>query len=62
MREISIMNNLNCKTQAHVRVCEEEKLEKTAYWNIFIERLTVRYYPRNSGEMDFNVLTCDDTL
>ena len=26
MRETSIMDNLNCKTQAHARVCEE-KLE-----------------------------------
>ena len=23
------MNNLNCKMQAHARVCEENKLEKT---------------------------------
>ena len=27
MREASIMDNLNCKTQAHARVCEENKLE-----------------------------------
>ena len=27
MRETSIMDNLNCKTQAHARVCEENKLE-----------------------------------
>ena len=27
MRETSIMNNLNCKTQAHARMCEENKLE-----------------------------------
>ena len=27
MRETSIMNNLNCKMQAHARVCEENKLE-----------------------------------
>ena len=27
MRETSIMDNLNCKTQAHARVCEE-KLEE----------------------------------
>ena len=25
--EASIMNNLNCKMQAHARVCEENKLE-----------------------------------
>ena len=33
MRETSVMNNLNCKTQAHVRVCKENKLEEkmTAY-------------------------------
>ena len=27
MRETSIMDNLKCKTQAHARVCEENKLE-----------------------------------
>ena len=28
MRETGIMNNLNCKMQAHARVCEENKLEE----------------------------------
>ena len=28
MREISIIDNLSCKMQAHVRVCEENKLEE----------------------------------
>ena len=28
MRETSIMDNLNCKIQAHARVCEENKLEE----------------------------------
>ena len=28
MRETSIMDNLNCKMQAHARVCEENKLEE----------------------------------
>ena len=28
MREISIMDNKNCKMQAHARVCEGNKLEK----------------------------------
>ena len=27
MRETRIMNNLNCKMQAHARVCKENKLE-----------------------------------
>ena len=27
MRETSIMDNLNCKMQAHARVCEENKSE-----------------------------------
>ena len=27
MRETSKMNNLNCKMQAHARVCKENKLE-----------------------------------
>ena len=27
MRETSIMDNLNCKTQAHARVWKENKLE-----------------------------------
>ena len=26
MREISIMDNLNCKTQPHARVCKENKV------------------------------------
>ena len=30
------MDNINCKTQAHTRVCKENKLEKNdAYWNNF---------------------------
>ena len=31
------MDNLNCKIQAHARVCEENKLEEKndAYWNNF---------------------------
>ena len=28
MRETSLMDNLNCKMQAHARVCEEIKLEE----------------------------------
>ena len=28
MRETSIMDNLNCKMQAHARVCKENKLEE----------------------------------
>ena len=28
MRETSRTDNLNCKMQAHVRVCEENKLEE----------------------------------
>ena len=28
MRETIKMENFNCKTQAHTRVCEEYKLEK----------------------------------
>ena len=28
MRETSRIDNLNCKTQAHTRVCKENKLEK----------------------------------
>ena len=34
------MDNLNCKTKAHTRVCEENKLElegkNDAYWNNFV--------------------------
>ena len=54
------MNNLNCKTQAHAKVCEENKLgEKTTSYplkDIFIERSAIRY----TKEMDLSVLTCDD--
>ena len=28
MRETSILDNSNCKTQAHARVCKENKLEE----------------------------------
>ena len=37
MKETSIMGNLNCKMQAHVRVCEENKLEEknNSFWNNF---------------------------
>ena len=28
MRETSIVDNKKCKTQAHARVCEENKLEE----------------------------------
>ena len=35
MRETSIVDNLNYKTQAYARVCEENKLEETSrYSNI----------------------------
>ena len=39
MKETIIMDNLNCKTQAHARLCEENKLEleeKNAFWNNFV--------------------------
>ena len=39
MRETNIIDNLNCKTQAHARVCEENKLkleENDAYSNNFV--------------------------
>ena len=40
MRETGIMDNLNCKMQAHARVCKENKLEELekndAYWNNFV--------------------------
>ena len=43
MRETSIMDNLNCKTQAHVRVFKENKLEEIRHLSIknFVERSTV---------------------
>ena len=49
MRETT---NLNCKMQAHVRVCEENKLatgveeyeKMTAHLKRFYRRLNVRYY------------------
>ena len=43
--ETSIMDNLNCKMQAHARVCKENKLEleleeneNNTYWNNFVVR------------------------
>ena len=64
MWETSIINNLNCKIQAHARVYKENKelaLEekqllpiKNFYWKIYYQRP-----PWNTEEMDFSVLTCD---
>ena len=36
MRETGIMDNLNCKTQAHARAYEENKLEKTMLIEIIL--------------------------
>ena len=37
MRETNILNNLNCKMQAHVRVYEENiENRNNAYWNKFM--------------------------
>ena len=61
MREKSIMDKLNYKTQSHERVCKESKLGKhNCVLNIFVERLIVRYHPSNTEEIDFSALTCDD--
>ena len=55
------MDNFNCKTQAHVRVYEENNLEINNFLlKIFLERLTIRNYLRNTEEVDFSVFTCDD--
>ena len=42
MREISIMDNLNSKMQAHARVCEENKLEEKTIPIEIILRLKVQ--------------------
>ena len=42
MKETSIMGNLNCKMQAHVRVSEENIEKMTvndAYWNNFVVKM-----------------------
>ena len=42
MRETSKLYNLNCKTQAHARVCKENKLEKNDdYRNNFAVKVRV---------------------
>ena len=43
------MDNLNCKMQ-----------QKGLPIKTIVERSIIRYYPRNTGEVDFSVLTCDD--
>ena len=61
MRQKSIMDNLNYKTQSHERVCKGNKLGKyNCVLNIFVERLIVRYHPSNTEEIDFSALTCVD--
>ena len=42
MKETSIMNNLNCKMQAHARVCEENKLEEKTIPNETILQFEVQ--------------------
>ena len=42
MRETSTMDNLNCKIQAHARVCEENKLEEKTTPNETILLLKVQ--------------------
>ena len=62
MRETNIMDNLNCKMQAYVRVCEENKRKNDCLLKIFVEKSTIRYYYWNREEVDFSVLTCDNAL
>ena len=63
MRETSIMDNLNCKTQAHARVCEEklEEKKRLPIENVFFERWSVRCNPRRQEETNFTGLTSEDT-
>ena len=55
------MDNLNCKMQAHAKMCKEnEELEEkmTTHYNNFVERLIVRAFQETcTEEMDFSVLT-----
>ena len=48
----------------HVRVCGENKLEEYVKNNcpLKIFRRQIRYYPRNTKEMDFSMFTCNDAL
>ena len=47
MRETSILDHLNCKTQAHARVCKENKEKKWLPIKIFfIESTTISCLPK----------------
>ena len=63
MREKSIMDNLNCKTQAHVRVCEENIGKNDAYWNNFVVKngSLKDHIRRKSAEMYWDDILKDDS-
>ena len=64
MRETSIINNLNCKMQAHARVCEENKLEKKRLLRTPIETILHEFEGsyKKSGEAYQNDILKDDSL
>ena len=71
MRETSIMDNLNCKMQAHARVCKENKLEleleendNDTYWNNFVVRGVCKFegpYRESGGTYQDDIFK-DDSL
>ena len=41
-----MMDNFNCKTQVHVRVCEENNLEINVYYIYIIMHAIAEYWPQ----------------
>ena len=61
MREINVMDKLNCKIQAHVKKIIEIRRKNNWLPIKIIERRAIRGYRfKNTGEMDFNVITFDN--
>ena len=66
MRKASIMNNLKCKMQAHVRVCEENNIEKKPLLRMPIEiilwlKIEFEGSYRKSGETYQDNILKDDS-
>ena len=58
MRDTSIIDNLNCKTQAYTRVCKENELKKITP----IETILYEFegsYRKNGEEYQDNILKDD---
>ena len=59
MRDTSIIDNLNCKTQAYTRVCKENELEKMTPIETILCEFEGGSYRKNGEEYQDNILKDD---